>query len=121
MYQKKTEDTRCRTARLLDILDGKWNLMLLCALSDGEPLRYGELRQRLNNISDMALTNALKALSRAGIIQRQAYNEVPPRVEYQLTPKGQGLIPVVRTACRWGEEQGSRCTGSDPYCWKLRE
>ena len=102
MYEKKTEDTRCAVARQFDILNGKWNLMLICALSEGAPLRYGELRRRMNGITDMALSNALKALQKAEIVRRQAYNEVPPRVEYSLTEKGRDLLPVFYAISQWG-------------------
>ena len=120
MYEKKTEATRCAVARQFDILNGKWNLMLICALSEGAPLRYGELRRRMNGITDMALSNALKALQKAEIVRRQAYNEVPPRVEYSLTEKGKALIPVVKTACRWSVRHESGADREDPYCWQLQ-
>ena len=70
------------------------------------------------HISDMALTNALKALQHAQIIDQRAYNEVPHRVEYCLTEKGAQLVPIVRNACQWSIRHNG--AGNDDYCWKYR-
>ena len=64
-------------------------------------MRYGELKAQMENISDAVLADSLHELQQAGIIERRQYNEMPIRVEYSLTTKGESLIPVLNTISDW--------------------
>lgn len=77
MYEKKTEEARCHLERKFSFFDGKWNIMIICAMADGESIRFSGLKNLFPNISDMTLSNALKNLINNGIVERFAYNEIP--------------------------------------------
>ena len=99
--KRKTEkDIRCPLVYGLDAFGGKWKSRILCVLSDG-PLRYGAVRAEMCNVTDAALSGALKDLVESGLIQRIQYEEIPPRVEYALTSKGASVIPVLQHICQW--------------------
>lgn len=122
MYEKKTEEARCHVERKFSLFDGKWNIMIVCAMADGENIRFSVLKNRLPNISDMTLSNALKNLINNGIVERFAYNEIPPRVEYRLSEKGKSLIPSIKSLCVWsyGTESGED-SEIMKHCWKYNE
>ena len=99
--KRKTEkDIRCPLEYGLDVFGGKWKSRILCVLFDG-PLRYGVVRSEMCNVTDAALSGALKDLVESGLIQRIQYEEIPPRVEYALTPKGVSVSPVLQHICQW--------------------
>ena len=80
---------------------GKWNSRIICVLAAKEVLRYSELRREMGNITDAVLAAALKELITNGIVKRQSYDEIPPRVEYSLTEKGNSVIPILQSICPW--------------------
>ncbi len=122
MYEKKTEETRCHVERKFSLFDGKWNIMIICAMQDEESIRFSKLKSRLPNISDMTLSNALKNLTDNGIIERFAYNEIPPRVEYRLSEKGKSLIPSIRGICLWSYNcENEEHSEIMKHCWKFLE
>ena len=86
---------------LVDDLGGKWRIRVLWALLDGVSARYSIIKSRIPGITDMMLTQSLKELLQSGFISRQQFLEAPPRVEYQLTPYGQSLLPVIQQAVLW--------------------
>jgi len=87
----------------LDMIGGKWKLMLLNKIREECPMRFGVLRRKLPHITQATLTAQLKQLERDGILLREAYAESPPRVEYKLTEIGKSLIPIMDALCVWGE------------------
>lgn len=102
MYEPKMEkDIRCPLEYGLDVFGGKWKSRILCVLGEKKVLRYSELREEMVNITDAVLAVNLKELQRDGMIQRKQYDEIPPRVEYSLTPKGQSALPILQMICRW--------------------
>ena len=106
----------CPSQDVLALIGGKWSMLLLCMLSAG-PKRTGELGRGAGGISQKMLTQTLRELERHGIVHREDYGEVPPRVEYSLTPLGQSLSKLVRQIESWVETNYSRITrevrGSD--------
>lgn len=64
-------------------------------------LRYSELRKELSNVTDAALATALKSLIKNDVVNRKSYDEIPPKVEYSLTEKGQSVVPILQSICRW--------------------
>ena len=103
--QRLAERRRC--ARLiresLGLLTSKWTVDLLLALGDGSR-RYHELLAELDPISEKVLTQTLRAMERDGLVRRTVHAEVPPRVEYALTPLGQSLAPALDGLRRWAED-----------------
>ncbi|MCW2954459.1 MAG: transcriptional regulator, HxlR family [Conexibacter sp.] len=84
----------CPVCRTADIVCGKWTLLVIRDLAEGRS-RFCELERSLRGISPRTLSLRLRALEEEGIVARQTYPEVPPRVEYALTEKGRALIPII--------------------------
>lgn len=102
MYQHKLEkDIRCPLEHGLEIFGGKWKSRILCVLAQKQVLRYSALRKEMTDITDAVLASALKELLGDGVIRRQQYDEIPPRVEYALTEKGRSVVPILQSICRW--------------------
>lgn len=102
MYQKKLkEDIRCPLEYGLEIFGGKWKSRIICVLAAKKILRYGEIKNELCNITDAVLAATLKELIENDIINRKSYDEIPPKVEYSLTDKGESVIPILQNICRW--------------------
>jgi DNA-binding HxlR family transcriptional regulator len=99
----------CPSQDILALIGGKWSMLLLCVLSEG-PIRTGELARRAGGISQKMLTQTLRELERHGIVRRRDFGEVPPRVEYSLTPLGESLSQLVRKIETWVESNYSRMT-----------
>src|SRR5437763_4736450 len=83
----------CPVCRTAEIVCGKWTLLVIRDLADGRS-RFCELERSLQGISPRTLSLRLRALEEEGIVERQTFPEVPPRVEYSLTPKGRALVPL---------------------------
>lgn len=92
----------CPTEITANIIGGKWKTLLLTYLMPG-PKRFGELSRLLPDTSKRMLTLQLRELERDGVIHREVYREVPPRVEYSLTPLGESLRPILELMAAWGE------------------
>lgn len=87
-------DDTCPVCKTAEIVCGKWTLLLIRDLAEGRS-RFCELERSLQGISPRTLSLRLRALEEEGIIERETYPEVPPRVEYQLTEKGRALMPII--------------------------
>ena len=97
-----TNDT-CPVCRTAEIVCGKWTLLVIRDLADGRS-RFCELERSLQGISPRTLSLRLRALEEEGIVERQTYPEVPPRVEYALTDKGRALVPLIEDMRTYGRE-----------------
>ena len=101
-------DEQCPIFYTMNIFNHKWKIPILWRLleNEGEPIRYNELRRRVTGVTPIMLTKCLRELERDGIINRKQIGTVPPlTVEYSLTPRGESLMPALRSLYRWGEEQ----------------
>jgi DNA-binding HxlR family transcriptional regulator len=94
-------DASCPVCRTADLVCGKWTLLLVRELSEGCS-RFCELERQLTGISPRTLSLRLRALEEEGIVERQTYPEVPPRVEYALTDKGLALLPIIEGMRTYG-------------------
>jgi DNA-binding HxlR family transcriptional regulator len=94
-------DSSCPVCRTADIVCGKWTLLLVRDLAEGRT-RFCELERSLAGISPRTLSLRLRALEEEGIVERHTYPEVPPRVEYSLTDKGQALLPIIEDMRSYG-------------------
>jgi DNA-binding HxlR family transcriptional regulator len=88
----------------LRVIAGKWKPLILYFLAQGGSTRYGELRRAVRDVSDKMLIQQLKELVADGLVQRTDYKEVPPRVDYGLTPLGHSLAAALVPLCAWGTE-----------------
>jgi DNA-binding HxlR family transcriptional regulator len=93
----------CEVRQILDRIADKWSLLAI-ALLDGPPLRFTELRRKIDGISQRMLTVTLRQLERDGLVRRTVYPVVPPRVEYELTPLGATLHDTIQALVTWTEE-----------------
>ncbi|MBW7572944.1 winged helix-turn-helix transcriptional regulator [Caproiciproducens faecalis] len=89
----------------LAAVGGKWKLRILWALRNNASLRYGEIKQQIPPITDMMLSQSLRELTAAALIARQQFQQIPPKVEYRITPAGADLIPAVELLCAWALKQ----------------
>jgi DNA-binding HxlR family transcriptional regulator len=92
----------CPVCRTAEIVCGKWTLLLIRDLANGSS-RFCELERSLAGISPRTLSLRLRALEEAGIVERHTFPEVPPRVEYALTAKGEALVPLVEDMRSYGK------------------
>ncbi len=92
----------CPVCRTAEIVCGKWTLLLIRDLASGSS-RFCELERSLEGISPRTLSLRLRALEEEGVVERHTFPEVPPRVEYALTPKGEALIPLVDDMRSYGK------------------
>ena len=91
----------CPVCRTAEVVCGKWTLLVIRDLAEGAS-RFCELERSLEGISPRTLSLRLRALEEEGIVERHTYPEVPPRVEYALTEKGEALVPLVEDMRRYG-------------------
>ncbi len=103
--QKKyyISDENCPVRRSLALLGGKWTLLILFQINE-RVIRYGALKRSIPGISEKMLIQGLNALVANKLVSRKAYPEIPPRVEYRLTPLGLKTLPVIETLASFGLE-----------------
>ncbi|MFG2044603.1 winged helix-turn-helix transcriptional regulator [Dactylosporangium sp. NPDC048998] len=101
----------CPSRVLLDHVTSRWAVLILVALSS-QTLRWGELRRRLNGVTDKMLASALRTLEADALILREAYPEVPPRVDYSLTERGRELAALLLPLVDWAEANAGDLVGA---------
>lgn len=99
----KTELPACPVETTLTLIGDKWKVLILRDLMAGTK-RFGELRRSVGGVSQKVLTAQLRAMEESGLVHREVYAEVPPRVEYSLTELGRSLKPILDSMWAWGEE-----------------
>lgn len=103
---KKKELPACPVETTLTLIGDKWKVLILRDLMTGTK-RFGELKKCVGNISQKVLTVQLRAMEANGLVHREVYAEVPPRVEYSLTDLGRSLKPILDAMWNWGENYKS--------------
>jgi DNA-binding HxlR family transcriptional regulator len=98
-----SSDSTCPVCRTAEIVCGKWTLLVIRDLAEGRS-RFCELERSLQGISPRTLSLRLRALEEEGVVRRQTYPEVPPRVEYALTEKGRALVPLIEDMRTYGRQ-----------------
>lgn len=93
--------------RTLTVLGGKWTIQIIARLLEGT-CRFGELMHGLGGVSPKMLVSRLRELESQGLVVRTLYPEIPPRVEYALTPEGRTLQPIITAITQWGATHGER-------------
>lgn len=94
----------CPVEYTLTLIGGKWKPVILWHLANDGIKRYGEIKKLLIGITHKMLSQQLKELEADGLIHREEYHQIPPKVEYSLTDKGKTLIPILQLMCQWGQE-----------------
>ncbi|RZI39579.1 transcriptional regulator, partial [Herbaspirillum sp. HC18] len=94
----------CGLDATLRVIAGKWKPLILYFVAQDGPTRYGELRRAIRDVSDKVLIQQLKELEADGVLRRNDYKEVPPRVDYTLTELGQSLARALEPLCQWGTD-----------------
>lgn len=101
--QEKRELPACPVETTLMLIGDKWKVLILRDLMPGTK-RFGELKKSVGNVSQKVLSAQLRDMEENGLVNRQVYAEVPPRVEYSLTDLGRSLKPILDAMWTWGEE-----------------
>ena len=107
MAEKKIAEARFSDtgySYTLSLISGKYKPIILYCLMEYEPVRFNEMQRYLGRIADKTLSASLKELEADGLIHREMYPEIPPRVEYSLTERGHSLVQVLDKLCDWGVE-----------------
>lgn len=99
---KQREWPTCPVETTLSLIGDKWKVLILRELLGGTR-RFGELQRGVGRVSQKVLTSQLRAMEADGLVHREVFAEVPPRVEYSLTPLGKSLAPVIDVLKAWGE------------------
>lgn len=101
---EKEVENICPLRLAMDIVGGKWKLSIICLLKNGNPMRYNQIKRGVPGITNVMLAQSLKHLEQYEIVLRRQYNEVPVRVEYQLTEKGSSLLSVLSLLNDWSNK-----------------
>nr|WP_235885150.1 helix-turn-helix domain-containing protein [Bradyrhizobium frederickii] len=113
----------CGLDATLRVIAGKWKPLILYFVAQDGPTRYGELRRAIRDVSDKVLIQQLKELESDGLVKRTDYKEVPPRVDYSLTPLGHSLAQALVPLCSWGTEHMAEVSRvfAERAAWTRRE
>ena len=104
MAKKLVQDGSCPVATTISLLNSQWKILIMRELLLHSSERYSELQHSVTGISQKMLTQSLHEMTADGIVQRQAFPEVPPRVEYRLTELGQSMDPILKAMHNWGKQ-----------------
>lgn len=91
----------CPVRNVLDRIGDKWSMLILLVLDEAEVLRFNEIHKYIATISQKMLSTTLKSLEADGLVRREVYPEIPPRVEYRLTDRGASLVPHLQSLVGW--------------------
>ncbi len=100
--EKRLEDS-CGLTYAMLLIKGRWTINVLWRIYNGDK-RYGKIKKEIEGISEKMLTQRLRDLEKMGLIRRKDFKEIPPKVEYSLTPSGESFIPVIITISDWGDK-----------------
>lgn len=110
------KEVTCPVEITLNLIGGRWKVLILRELFKGVK-RFGELRRSLTGITEKMLTQQLRYMEEDGIIHRKIYRQVPPRVEYSLTPLGKSLKPILDTMRDWSIRHLDEINRNKEYSW----
>jgi DNA-binding HxlR family transcriptional regulator len=106
---------RCFFELTLAVMGGKWKPIIIHHLGISGVMRFSELRRSMAGITERMLARQLRELEADGIVHREVYREVPPRVEYSLTELGSGLVPILNQLREWGAEYEHHQGGAELF------
>lgn len=94
----------CTVELTLHVIGGKWKPIIIYKLGREDVLRFSEMKRAIPNITQKMLTQQLRELEADGVVHREVYPQVPPKVEYSLTELGRSVLPVIHSLCDWGKD-----------------
>ena len=109
----KNYHEKCPAEFTLAMIGGRWKIPIIFHLLAGRK-RFSDLSRAITGVTQKMLTQQLREMERNGLVERQVFAQVPPRVEYSLTELGASLEPVVESMCRWGQAHGAGGTATEP-------
>ncbi|MCR3760347.1 winged helix-turn-helix transcriptional regulator [Clostridium felsineum] len=109
---KKDLFGKCPYFTAQKVFSGKWSILIMHYLNEG-PMRYGELKRKIGDITEATLTKQLRMLEEYGLINRKVYSEIPPKVEYSLTALGDDFKPVLEEFKVWGDKYIDKISKKD--------
>jgi len=95
-------DEKCASRRAVELIGNKWTMLVVFALAGGTK-RYSEMKRMIVNVSQKMLTQTLRELEESGLVRREVYPVIPPKVEYSLTPLGETLLDPILAIKQWSE------------------
>ncbi|HRG22343.1 MAG TPA: helix-turn-helix domain-containing protein [Saprospiraceae bacterium] len=104
MLEKYGNADQCPVRNVLDRFGDKWSMLVLLLLAECDTLRFNEIQRCIGTISQKMLATTLKSLENDGLVKRKLFPQVPPRVDYSLTGRGQSLIPHLKGLVKWADE-----------------
>lgn len=119
--EKEENNAVCPLKYALNLVGGKWKLPIICILEREGSVRYNSLKRKLSGITNMMLSQSLKELEENGIVHREQYNEIPPRVEYSLTKEGRSILEPLDSLSEWGKTHMEKMQTHSPYCRECGE
>lgn len=99
--EKYARIDECPVRNVIAHFSGKWSMLILCILAENDAIRFNQLSRAIPDISPKMLTANLRTLEEEKLVTRHIFPEIPPRVEYSLTPKGKTLIPILHNLITW--------------------
>jgi DNA-binding HxlR family transcriptional regulator len=102
--KKRQKDFSCSIGFSMTVIGSKWRAIILWHILNSQPIRYGELKKSIPNISHKVLSQELKNLEMDGLIERKQYETIPPKVEYTITERGRSLENILTELCKWGKK-----------------
>lgn len=103
-FEKYGDSDNCPVRNVLDRIGDKWSILILLLLFEEEKLRFNEIHKAIKTISQKMLTVTLKSLEGDGLISREFFVQIPPKVEYSLTDRGKSLIPHLQGLVSWADQ-----------------
>ncbi|MDQ0229178.1 winged helix-turn-helix transcriptional regulator [Metabacillus malikii] len=88
----------------MSVIGGKWKMLILYLLAENETVRFNEMKRKIGAITYKTLSSQLKELEADGMVRREEYPQIPPKVEYSLTQKAETLLPILEQLCEWGDK-----------------
>ncbi len=111
-FEKFLDVDRCPVRNVLDRIGDKWSILIILILFEEDTLRFNEIHKAIKTISQKMLTVTLKTLEEDGLIRREFFVQIPPRVEYSLTERGKSLIPHLKGLVQWADQNQDAIKGS---------
>ncbi|MBQ7979145.1 MAG: helix-turn-helix transcriptional regulator [Candidatus Methanomethylophilaceae archaeon] len=105
-----SDESLCETgfSYTLSLISGKYKMTILYTLMEFGTVRFNEMKRYISTVSDKTLSTSLRELEDDGLVHREVYPQIPPRVEYSLTETGKSLIPILDGLCEWGDNHRRR-------------
>lgn len=112
LRQPSEDAPGCPAEMTMEFLAGKWRPMIIYWLLQGS-MRFNALQRQLGAVTHRTLSKTLKEMQADGLVRRRDYSEIPPRVDYSLTPRGQSMEPVLQAMDKWAREHRTRDVGNN--------